>query len=637
MQHGMQLFGAALALLVSLPHSQGSAAHIRVDPFGYRPDARKVAILREPVAGYDAPDPFTPGAVIELRRTGDDSLAFSAAPRPWNAGSVHAQSGDRVWWLDFTALRKVGAYYVLDPSSGQRSESFRIAPNVYEKVLEDAVRAFFYQRSGFAKTTPFADPKWADGASHLGPQQDLDCRAVLNPTLATSRDLSGGWFDAGDYNKYVNFADGAVHELLAAYSIAPTRWGDDFNLPESGNGIPDLLDEVRWELDWLLRMQNADGSVLHKVSVTNFAAASPPSADTAFRRYAPATASATISACGVFARAATVYGSLPDAAMQSYAQELENAAVQAWSWLESNPGQVPSSYDNAGFLSATAEDSPYEQDMNRLRAATWLLRATGEGVYRDYVDANYLAGHLFQWLWASPFEREANAGLLEYTQAPGATAAVVADIRTTYAAVLSGPDHLGHVVNETDAYLSYFKDQDYVWGTNRTKAQQGLMFLDMNRYGLDPANARAYRDAAADYLHWVHGTSPTGYCMLTNMQSRGASSSVTEMYHAWFADGTIWDSSVSSPYGPAPAYLVGGVNPTYAPDGAYVGPPIAPPQNQPIQKSYKDWNTGYPQNSWQVTEPSITYQAPYVHLLAEITLRTPPRLGLAAPATAAPR
>ena len=93
----------------------------------------------------------------------------------------------------------------------------------------------------------------------------------------------------------------------------------------------------------------------------------------------------------------------------------------------------------------------------------------------------------------------------------------------------------------------------------------------------------------------------------------------------------MWDSVLTSPYGPPPGYLTGGVNPNYRPDGAYRGPPIAPPQNQPVQKSYRDWNTSWPENSWEVSECHIPYQAAYVRLLSSFVTAPPPALGLEIP------
>jgi hypothetical protein len=105
---------------------------------------------------------------------------------------------------------------------------------------------------------------------------------------------------------------------------------------------------------------------------------------------------------------------------------------------------------------------------------------------------------------------------------------------------------------------------------------------------------------------------------LTNMYGYGAENSANEMYHGWFFDRTEWDNAKNSSKGPAPGYLTGGANGTFVPDNAYTGPPISPPQSQPVQKAYKDWNTSWPENSWQITEPAIYYQAAYVNLLATV-------------------
>jgi hypothetical protein len=88
-----------------------------------------------------------------------------------------------------------------------------------------------------------------------------------------NQDLHGGWWDAGDFNKYTSWGASDAIELLHAYAESPSAFSDDTNIPESGNGVPDVLDEVKWELDWLTRMQSADGSVL---SVVNEPAAKSP-------------------------------------------------------------------------------------------------------------------------------------------------------------------------------------------------------------------------------------------------------------------------------------------------------------------------------------------------------------------------
>lgn len=100
--------------------------------------------------------------------------------------------------------------------------------------------------------------------------------------------------------------------------------------------------------------------------------------------------------------------------------------------------------------------------------------------------------------------------------------------------------------------------------------------------------------------------------MLTNMYDYGAENSATEMYHIWFGDGTPWDNALESTYGPPPGYLTGGVNQYYAPEAGEDNPL----KGQPIQKWYRDWNTSWPENSREITEPAIYYQAVYVRLLS---------------------
>jgi hypothetical protein len=615
---------------------QASDSHVRIDQFGYRGGAEKTVVLRQAVVGWDAPDSFSPGGSVEIRRP-DSSVAYTAAVMSWNGGSVHVDSGDRVWWCDFSGLTENGLFVAVDVVSGASSEPFVVGDAVYDGVLVQAVRMYYYQRCGMAKSTPFADGDWTDSACHIGADQDSDCLSVLNPVPATSRDVSGGWHDAGNYAKYVNFTDDAVHPLLSAYSARPAAWGDDTAIPESGNGVPDILDEVAYELRWLLAMQESDGSVLHKKGVTGFQSASPPSADGAARRYAPPTASATIATAGALAHGARVFQSLSGAANAAFALQLLDGAELAWGWLEANPAAIPSAYNNAGFADVSAEDPADWQQMNRLRAAVHLFGATSDTTYRDWFDANVASAHLLQWQFALVWEQELNEALLEYGEIPGATVSVAANIRSIFAASVSSGAHLGQVTAGTDAYRAWLSSADTGWGSNRTRCLEALMFVNMNRYGLDPANAPLFEAAAEDTLHSMHGVNPPGLTYLTHMGEFGAGSSVNETYHEWFAHGSDWDNAAFSLYGPAPGILTGGPNPGFAPDPSYNGPALIPPQGQPPLKSYRDWNTSFPENSWEVTECHIPYQAAYVQLLSWFTSElTWSDVGCALPGTSGP-
>lgn len=607
------LLAGCLALAAPAPAAPPGTAtpRIAVDQLGYLSTMDKVAVISDPQQGFNAAEHYQPGPSLEVRHWGTNAVALTAAPVPWNGGATHAQSGDKAWWLDFTALRRWGEYYLYDPANDARSDRFRIGHDTYDETLRHALRVFFYQRRGCAKQVPHADPRWADGASHLGPLQDANCRAVAAPgNAALERDLRGGWFDAGDYNKYVTFTVGPLRDLLLAFEHDPLLWGDDHGIPESGNGIPDLLDEVKWELDWLLRMQQPDGSVLSKVSVGGYQAASPPSADTAQAFYGAASTSATFAAAGSFALAAKAFTAT---GQDGYADTLRAAARAAWDWGAANPAVT---FDNAGFASADPEVDDYGRAMLKLAAAVHLYALTGEAAFKAHVESNYLSAHPMQWWYWYAFESAVQDSLLCYAALPGVTAAVAAEIRARKQSSINGGEFLGAFTAATDAYRAHLKDQDHVWGSNVVKCRVGHLFQQQLVYRMDAPNAAACRAAAEGYLHYLHGVNPLALAFLTNLRAAGGDRCANEIYHGWFAHGTVWDNALTSPAGPPPGFLAGGPNPSWRPDPSYSGPRLAPPLDQPVLKAYRDWNTSWPENSWEITEPAIYYQAAYARLLA---------------------
>ncbi|MBW2531726.1 MAG: glycoside hydrolase family 9 protein, partial [Deltaproteobacteria bacterium] len=312
------------------------STQIKVDQFGYRPGDDKVAVITDPQQGFNAADSFTPGDTYEVRRWSDGQSVLSVKVSSWNGGQTQASSGDRGWWLDFSALSTPGSYYLFDVSNQVGSHRFEVGDAVYNDVLKTATRMYFYNRAGAAKKPPYADIKWQDDAAYLGPGQDGEARSVTDKSNPqTALDLRGGWFDAGDTNKYVTFAHTVVHQLLSAYTENPAVWSDSFNIPESGNGVPDLIDEIKWEVDWVRRMQRTDGGVLIKVGVLDHTDASPPSKDISPRYYAPKCSSSTIAAASMFAHAALVFDTF--APLKSDAVDLRDRAIKAWDWYHQNP------------------------------------------------------------------------------------------------------------------------------------------------------------------------------------------------------------------------------------------------------------------------------------------------------------
>jgi endoglucanase len=601
---------------------QPLSANIVVDQFGYRPTAEKIAVVRAPQAGFDAPSSFAPGPNYALVDAHTGHYVLEGPPAAWNGGAIDPSSGDKAWWFDFSSVTLPGDYFVLDEAQSLRSDVFSISDTVYDDVLAQSVRMLFYQRAGFAKAAQFAGVGWADGASHMGPLQDPQCRLYSSPNDATTeKDVHGGWFDAGDENKYTNWGAQDVIQLLRAYSENKAGFHDDYNIPESGNSIPDVIDEIKWELDWLLRMQSGDGSVL---SIVGEDSESPPSSAKKPSLYGPANTSAALSSAAVFAYASSVFRSV-DPRYAAYADTLKMAAVAAWAWGQANPAVM---FQNSGKVGAGEQelDAGYGLPMRKIEAAVYLFELTGDTAYRDVFDANYMQAHLFtQGNYVDPYSIDVQDTLLEYTKASGATASVAQGIKDAYKAAMGGAPNFPSLRANADPYLAYL--HDYVWGSNQIKAAQGIVFYDVVAFGIDASsNADAMRGAER-YVHYVHGVNPLDLVYLSNMGGHGAAKSITRFFHSWFAHGSpLWDAVGTSVYGPPPGYLVGGPNPAYSWDsccpsgcsGASCGTSVlSPPHGQPPQKAYKDMNDGWPLDSWSISEPDVGYQANYIRLVSK--------------------
>ncbi|KMQ50035.1 endoglucanase [Chitinispirillum alkaliphilum] len=169
-----------VVLSIVVSHAGTVSEFITIDQFGYRPQAAKIAVIRDPVIGFDSLKTFTPGAQYAVMDNHSGEQIFTGTPVEWNEGRVDSSSGDRAWWFDFSSVAEEGTYYILDVEQDLRSHSFVIAPTVYDEILKHAVRTFFYQRAGFEKEARYAGEGWADGASHVGPLQDMNARCFFD-------------------------------------------------------------------------------------------------------------------------------------------------------------------------------------------------------------------------------------------------------------------------------------------------------------------------------------------------------------------------------------------------------------------------------------------------------------------------
>ena len=584
---------------------------IHVDQFGYHKDAEKVAVLSNPQVGFNSSETYTPSNTIELRRTSDDAVVFSGSATAWNGGATHVQSGDQGWWFDFSSYTTEGEFYVFDAANNQKSAEFIISCNPYDEVLTAALRMFYYNRSNIEKTAAHAGDKWTDGVSFMGDTQDGNARYINDPNnAALERDLSGGWFDAGDFNKYVTFAFRPVDQLLHAYTDNPQAFADDTNIPESGNGIPDILDEVKWELDFLMKMTNEDGSTIIKMGNKDYGIndQSPPSGNTATRYYGPTCSSASAALAANLSHAAVVMRKIPS--YKEYALTLQEKAENAFAYILPmiNNGTLEINCDDQSIKSGDADWSAEEQIEAAIVAAIYLFELTNDPIYQNFLTTYIPNAEPVSTNWWASYKMPNNSALLHYTTLGNADAALVNTILTSVGNSVSWNDF--YTFNPNDLYRAYMPDFTYHWGSNMQKANFAVLSSMVRDYNIDPTKEADFLLKLKEQVHYFHGVNPLGMVYLTNMYDYGAEYSANEMYHNWFSDGTIYDHALLSSSGPAPGYVTGG------PNASFTVATIAPPAGQPLQKSYLDFNTGYPDASWEVTEPAIYYQAGYIRMLS---------------------
>ena len=597
----------------SVSNDPDLTTRIHIDQFGYLTESDKVAIISDPQVGFNSAENYTPGNTFQLIDNTTGDIVYSDVLSLWNDGITHDQSGDKGWWFDFSEVTAPGEYYILDVDNNNKSYNFEIKDEVYQDVMQAAVKMFYYNRCNMAKEAPYADANWIDDNNFLNPLQDASCRYVNDQNNSSlEKDLSGGWFDAGDYNKYVTFATDVIHNLLYAYQENPAVFGDNWNIPESGNNIPDLLDEVIWELEWLEKMMNEDGSVHIKMGSINYSdnALAPPSANMDQRFYGPTCSAASISVAGMFANAALIFQNIPE--LNAYATTLEEKAISCFAYalalLETN--DLDLACDDGTIKAGDADWSVEVQREYALLAALQLYELTEDNLYGNYIINNITDAEYVNNGWWGPYKNAVSEAVLRYTTLS------IADPNTSSTIINSITPHVSqdwdgfYGYNDNDLYRSYMPDWSYHWGSNMTKAHYGVLNAIIAKYNINPSNNESYLQKASEHLHYFHGTNPMGIVYLSNMYAYGADHSANEIYHTWFNDGTDYDHALTSLYGPAPGFLSGGPNKDYSYSG------LNPPYGQPEQKSYLDFNTGFPESSWEITEPAIYYQAAYIRLLS---------------------
>jgi len=407
-------------------------------------------------------------------------------------------SGEAVAFGDFTPLDAPGRYFIRHVRTGERSATFGIGPSLYDDVHRGALKAFYFFRCGMELSEPFAGP-WTHKACHLS---DGIVYGEPDRRLAGR----GGWHDAGDYGKYTVPAAKAAADLLLACECYPGAFRKPVPLPETDGRTPDVLHEVRWELEFLFRMQDpATGGAFHKLTTKQFPPLDlKPEDDLGDLYFLPVSPTATADFVAIMAMASRVYRPF-DAA---FADRCLAAALRAWAWLEAHP-DAPHFKNPADVL--TGEYGDDCGDDERFWAAAELYRATGEARFHDEVKR--LAGLPFSKTelgWADVGGYGSIAYLLmdESAADPALRSALAAEWKAR-------ADRLAAAAGES-GFAVALAPGDYVWGSNMLVMNRAMHLLIAHRLFGDPAHEKA----ALDQVHYLLGRNALDISFVTGFGDR---------------------------------------------------------------------------------------------------------------------
>lgn len=561
--------GGWCVLCVFAATLQGAApgTGIKVDQVGYLPNARKIAFIVQPAKTF------------VVRRAQDASVAFQGTVQP---PRFDADSGEDVQALDFSKLDEIGRFYLDVPGIG-RSWDFSIAPDVFKGVYYLAMRSYYGQRCGTAVDLGSEFPGYKHAACHLDGAYDASS-GKEGPHGSTH-----GWHDAGDYGRYVVNSGISTGLLLWTWELNSNRVKNiRLNLPESGNGTPDILNEIRWNLDWMLTMQDKDGGVWHKQTSAHFCPFIMPE-DDKLTSYVIGTGSSPFkSSCATadFAAVMAIAGRVYKPFDAAYSSRCLRAAESAWKWLHKNPDVL---FRNPPGIS-TGEYGDSDCGDELLWAAAELFRSTREDIYAGYFLAHY-RDYLDRIGPVSPpsWSMVAPLALWTYVLGNGSDSEAVQAIR---AQSLHAAEQIVDRAAR-DEYRVSLTRHDYIWGSNGVAATYGVQLLVANRMR---ANSQ-YVEAAMDNLHYLLGRNTFSLSWVTQV---GEHAVLHPHHRPSAADGLEL---------PWPGLLAGGPNPGRQ-DGEMKR--LLPADVLPA-KAYVDVTGAYACN-----EVAINWNAPLVFLLAAL-------------------
>jgi len=526
------------------------APAISLNQLGYYPSSKKIASLNSPDAGKLS------WSLTDLS-TGDIVARGSTS-----AGLVDPVSGDTLHTVDFSSIKKPGRYYLI--IDGVLSSEFTIADDILSGLSVDALKYFYRSRSGIELKAEYAGDTWAREAGHI-----TDAKVpVFSGTDAQGKKWegydffvngSGGWYDAGDFGKYVVNGGITVWTLQNAYERYPERFADGrLNIPESGNGRPDILDEARWELEFMLNMQIPQGQALagmcfHKLHDRTWAALPCPlpteydnnldragNCETGRFVYQPTTA-ATLNLAACAAQAARLWSAFDPA----FASRCLESARAAWKAARENPvllaGNVPG---NGG---GNYSDSNITDEF--FWAAAELFATTGGAEYLEYLKSSPY--------WKSfPGLDETKANAMGWADTAALGAISLISARTGKVAKADVSAFASRITATADRYLKDaakpgygvpMNESGYVWGSNSGVLNNAIILA----VAYDLKKKSEYRDAVVRAMDYILGYNGLRRSFVTGY-------GVHSVYHPHHR---VWANDPDSGYvAPPPGVLAGGPN-----------------------------------------------------------------------------
>ena len=548
-----------------------AAPAIQVNQVGFLPGSAKWAVV---------PDgPATEFAVLDAA----SGREVFRGPLGRAARWLPAQESLRL--ADFSAFRQPGEYR-LQVDGLPESSRFVIDARAYEALNAAALKAFYFNRASIELKPEHAGP-WARPAGHPDTRVRVHASAA-GPGRPEGTVISApkGWYDAGDYNKYVVNSGITTYTLLAAWEHFPAHFERQrLHIPESGNALPDLLDEVLWNLEWMLAMQDpADGGVYHKLTDKGFDAVVMPHVPKNERYVVMKTTAATLDFAAVMAQASRVFAAF-DAQRPGLSARLLAAARAAWGWAQAHPAvayRQPPDIHTGGYDNARLDDE-------FAWAAAELYVTTRDDRFLAAMKARAQPADVPGW---------GDVGSLAWVTlahhrdrlTPAADRGGIERQIAAQAAKLAA-------LWQASPYRVAMQNDDFYWGSNAVALNQALMLIQGHRLGGD----RGQLDAAQAALDFVLGRHPTGHSMVTGFGER----SPREPHHRPSGADGVTD--------PVPGFIVGGPRKETSDD--------CKPLAYPSKAAAKAWLDRF--CSYTTNEVAINWNAPLVYVSAALQSLTP--------------